>query len=275
MGLEANNYDIILSYVYHDRKNEPDWRLMANRRKTPVDVESIEPASCSVDLRLSILQQLPFFAGLSQANIQAINDQFHEYGYKPGETIYHSGDRAANLYVVAAGKIKLLRHTLSGQDVLLNILVPGDFFGSLTTLGDEVLPDTAQAQTAACVLAISAERFRALLRQYPSMAVAVLDITAARLQEAQETVRQLSAHPVEQRLAVTLLKLADKLGQPSDVGLLIQMPLSREDLAQMTGTSTETVSRIMSQFLKDGIIQSGRQWVAVRDRSQLEEIAQG
>jgi CRP-like cAMP-binding protein len=248
---------------------------MANRRKTPVDVESIEPASCSVDLRLSILQQLPFFAGLSQADIQAINEQFHEYGYKPGETIYHSGDRAANLYVVAAGKVKLLRHTLSGQDVLLNILVPGDFFGSLTTLGEEVLPDTAQAQTAACVLAISAERFRALLQQYASVAMAVLDITATRLQEAQETVRQLSAHPVEQRLAVTLLKLADKLGEPNDLGLLIQMPLSRDDLAQLIGSSTETVSRIMSQFQKERIIQSGRQWVAINNRLRLEQIAQG
>jgi len=247
---------------------------MANRRKTPVDIESIEPLSCSIDLRLSILQQVPFFVGLPLTDIRAINDQFHEYGYQPGDTIYYSGDRSVNLYVVAAGKVKLLRHTLSGQDVLLNILVPGEFFGSLTMLGDGVLPDSAQAQTAACILAITTERFRALLRQYASIAVAVLDITAIRLQEAQETVRQLSAHPVEQRLAATLLKLAEKLGEPNELGLLIQMPLSRDDLAQMTGSTTETVSRIMSQFQKEGLIQSGRQWVAVRDKPRLERIAQ-
>jgi len=220
------------------------------------------------------LKQLPFFAELTQSDIQAINQQFREYGYQPGETIYHSGDRAVNLYVVAAGKVKLLRHTLSGQDVLLDILVPGDFFGSLTTTSNEVLPDTAQAQTAACVLAITSEKFRDLLRQYAGVAVAVLDITATRLQEAQESVRQLSAYPVEQRLAVTLLKLVDKLGEPNELGLLIQMPLSREDLAQITGSTTETVSRIMSQFQKEGLIQSGRQWVAVSDRSRLEQIAQ-
>ena len=247
---------------------------MSSRRKTPVDIESIEPVSCSVDLRLSILKQLPFFAELTQADMQVINQQFREYGYQAGETIYHSGDRAANLYVVAAGKIKLLRHTPSGQDVLLDILAPGDFFGSLTTASNEVLPDTAQAQTAACVLAITSKQFRELLRQYAGVAVAVLDITAARLQEAQESVQQLSAYPVEQRLAVTLIKLVDKLGEPNELGLLIQMPLSREDLAQMIGSTTETVSRTMSQFQKEGLIQSGRQWVAVSDRSRLEQIAQ-
>lgn len=247
---------------------------MPARRRTPVQIEQVEPAACSVDLRLSILKQLPFFSGLTQSDIRAINQQFHEHGYLPGETIYHSGDRAANLYVVAAGKVKLLRHTLSGQDVLLEILAPGDFFGSMTTASNEILLDTAQAQTAACVLAITSEQFRELLRQYAGVAVAVLDITAARLQEAQESVRQLSAYPVEQRLAVTLLKLVDKLGEPNEVGLLIQMPLSREDLAQMIGSTTETVSRTLSQFQKEGLIQSGRQWVAVSDRSRLEEIAQ-
>jgi CRP-like cAMP-binding protein len=247
---------------------------MANRRKTPVEIESIEPSSCSVDLRLSILQQVPFFSGLSPADIRAVNEQFHEYGYQPGETIYHSGDKAGSLYIVAAGKVKLLRHTLSGQDVLLNILTPGEFFGSLTMLSDEVYPDTAQAQTTNCILAIDTEGFRSLLQRYANVAVAVLDITTTRLQEAQETVRQLSAYPVEQRLAVTLLKLIDKLGEPNEVGLLIQMPLSRDDLAQMVGSSTETVSRIMSQLQKDGVIQSGRQWVAVTDRSRLEQVAQ-
>jgi CRP-like cAMP-binding protein len=247
---------------------------MTGRRKSPVDIESIEPSSCSVDLRLSILQKVPFFAGLPPADIQTINEHFHEYGYQSGETIYYSGDTAANLYIVAAGKVKLMRHTLSGQDVLLSILTPGEFFGSLATLSNEVFPDTAQAQTTTCILAITAEGFRALLQQYAAVAVAVLDITTSRLQEAQETVRQLSAHPVEQRLAVTLLKLVDKLGELDEVGLLIQMPLSRGDLAQMTGSSTETISRIMSQFQKEGMIRSGRQWVAVTDKLRLEQVAQ-
>lgn len=246
---------------------------MSKRRKTPLEPEAIEPASCTVDRRLEILQQLPFFAGLSALDISSINRQFREYGYLPGETIYLSGDAGTHLYVVAAGKVKVLRHTVTGQDVLLDILMPGEFFGSLTPVVGDVYPDTAQAQTAACVLAIGSHAFRTILQDYPSTALAVLDLTTVRLQDAQETVRQLSAHPVEQRIAVTLLKLADKLGQVTDEGLLIQMPLSRDDLAQMTATTTETASRIMSHFQREGLVRSGRQWVAISDRSRLESIA--
>jgi CRP/FNR family transcriptional regulator, nitrogen oxide reductase regulator len=246
---------------------------MSNRRKSPLHIETVEPEACSVDLRLSILQQVPFFAGLSPAEIGAINKQFREYGFQPGETIYFSGETAVRLYVVASGRVKLLRHSASGQDVLLDILQPGDYFGSLTLLAGDVYPDTAQAQTAVCVLSIQSENFRALLQQYPQAALAVLDITARRLQESQETVRRLSVESVEQRLAAVLLKLADKLGEATAEGLLIQMPLSRDDLAQMAGTTTETASRTMSQFQKDGLVRSGRQWIAITNKSGLELIA--
>jgi CRP/FNR family transcriptional regulator, nitrogen oxide reductase regulator len=246
---------------------------MSSRRKTPLEIEEIEPAACTVDLRLQILQQLPFFASLAPAGIAAVNEQFRDRGYRPGETIYHSGDAGTHLFVVAAGKVKLLRHTVTGQDVLLEILVPGEFFGSLAPVAGDIYPETAQAQTAVCVLTIGSDAFRDILQAWPAAAMSVLDLTAARLQEAQETVRQLSAYPVEQRIAVTLLKLADKLGEQAEVGYLIQMPLSRDDLAQMTGTTMESASRVMSQFQKEGLVRSGRQWIAITNRSRLETIA--
>lgn len=246
---------------------------MSIRRKTPVEIETVEPAACSVELRSSILHQTPFFQGLSPAKIAAVNEQFREFGYQPGASIYLSGEKAANLYVVASGQVKLLRHSMSGQDVLLDILQSGDYFGSLTALADDVYPETAVAQTAGCVLAIRVEAFRALLQQYPSAALAVLDVTAKRLHDTQETVRRLSVNSVEQRIAAVLLKLADKLGEITDEGILIQMALSRDDLAQMSGTTTETASRIISQFQKAGLVHSGRQWLALTDKAGLQAIA--
>jgi CRP-like cAMP-binding protein len=188
--------------------------------------------------------------------------------------IYLTGDPAKRLYVVAAGKVKLLRHTLKGKDVLLDILQPGEFFGSLAALGDDEYTETAQAQTDSCVLGVDSDSFRKILDLHPQVALKVLDTLAERLKSAQEMVRQLSAHSVERRIAYTLLKLGEKLGQEEEVGLLIQVPLSREDLAQMTGTSPETASRVLSQFQKDSLIESGRQWVSITDREALEAIAQ-
>ncbi len=246
---------------------------MTTRRKTPVQVETVEPATCSVGLRLSILQKVPFFHVLTADEIGIVNEQFREFSFQPGKAIYFSGEQAAKLYVVAAGQVKLLRHSLSGQDVLLDVLQPGDYFGSFSPLADERYPDTAQAHTAVCVLSINAKAFHTLLNQYPSVALRVLDITARRLRETQEIVRQLSTDSVGQRIAAVLLKLAEKLGEVSNEIVLIQMPLSRVDLAQMTGTTTESASRIVSQFQKEGLIRTGRQWIAITDRTRLEKIA--
>jgi CRP-like cAMP-binding protein len=245
---------------------------MTDRRKSPLAPVNIEPESCSLEARLAILAQVPFFAGLAPAEITRINARFREQGFEPGEVIYAAGDLAARLYVLAAGKVKLVRHTLSGKDVLLDLLTPGEFFGSLSALGDESYPDTAQAQTTACVLGIGADDFRAILDAFPPVALRVLDVMASRLQEAHERIRQLSAHSVERRIAYTLLRLAGKFGQAGQAGTLIQVPLSRDDLAEMAGTTTETASRVMSQFQKEGWIESGRQWVAITGREGLAAL---
>lgn len=229
---------------------------------------------CSVGLRLQILSRVPFFAGLKHDDLEQINRLFHENGYSPEQTICFAGDPAEHLYVVADGRVKLMRHSLSGKNVLLDMLTPGEFFGSLSTLGDDVYPDTAEAQTQTCVLVINADDFRRILEKHPQVALKVVDIMAVRLRTAHERVRQLTALSVEGRIANLLLILSKKFGKSSDVGRLIQSPLTRGDLAAMTGTTTETTSRVMSQFQKDGLIQTGRKWVSIIDQQALERIAE-
>lgn len=247
---------------------------MSDRRKSPLDSESVEPHMCSPQMRLDILSQVPFFKPLKQDKVAAINRLFRERGYLPGETIYFAGDPAEHLFVLADGKVKLLRHNWTGKDVLLDLLTPGEFFGSLSSLGDDAYAETAQAQTPVCALTIQAEDFRSILDRHPAAALAVLDLVSERLRAAHETIRQLSAHSVEQRIAQTLLKLGEKLGEQQEIGLLIQVPLSRDDLAQMTGTTPETASRVMSRFQKEGLIESGREWVAITDWEALTALAE-
>ena len=110
---------------------------MANRRSVPQIVESISPASCTVDHRLEVLRGLPFFHDLSHERLEEINRQFRSYDVEAGATIYMSGDRTERLYVVAHGRVKLLRHSASGEDTVLDILATGEMFGTLAALGDE------------------------------------------------------------------------------------------------------------------------------------------
>ena len=222
-----------------------------------------------------MLHRVPFFRPLSHAEITDVNRSFRARSVQPGEVIYAAGAPAEHhLFVIAIGKVKLVRHTLGGQDVLLDILSGGDLFGSLAVLGDAHYPDTAQAQTACCVLAVSASDFRAILHNHPVAAIGALEFVAARLQEAHESVSRLSSATAEARIAAILIKLAQKLGHEQDGAVLIQMPLSRQDIAEMTGTTVETASRVMSQFRKDGLIDSGRQWVSLTNPDALAQIAE-
>lgn len=245
---------------------------MPRRRKSPVQIETTEPHLCDPSLRLRILRSVPFFQDVSDEQLAEINTQFREQGYEPGEFIYFAGDPATRLLVLAEGRVRLLRDTPQGKQIMLDLLVPGETLGELTGREDQLYPDTAQAVTPVCALAISVENLRKLLAQYPSVALRVLDTVHQRLLEAQETIRQISAQTAEQRVAYLLLKLAGKLGQQQEVGLLIQTPLTRDDIAEMVAITPETASRVISSFEKQGWIETGRQWIALANLPALQEL---
>src|SRR5690625_7385301 len=111
----------------------------------------------------------------------------------------------------------------------------------------------AISQSPCCSLTISGEDVDALLEEYPSIALKVLHSLADKLDEARETIRQLALVPSESRIALTLLRLAERVGEPAADGILIQAPLSQQDLAAMVGTTQETVSRTMAGFRRRGL----------------------
>lgn len=227
---------------------------------------------CSPSLRLAILRRVPLFAALDDRALALVDRHFHERGYSAGETVYYTGDPATTIYVVAVGKVKLLRQG-PRQDVVLDFLAPGELFGSLPVMGDRTYPDSAQAQTDCCLLEVLADDFLAILDAHPSVTRALLSVVSERLLAAQATIGQLSAYPVESRVAATLLALARRFGATEQGVERIQLPLTRQNLADMTGATVETVSRVMSQLRKQGLIRSGRGWVALLDRERLAALA--
>jgi CRP/FNR family transcriptional regulator, nitrogen oxide reductase regulator len=243
------------------------------RRKSPVRVETTEVHLCSRELRLEILAALPFFQGLPHAALEAINQSFVEKGFDAGAYIYFAGDPGQQLYVVAQGRVRLLRANAAGRQVMLDLLAPGDFFGALPGQKAEYL-DTAHAQTPLCLLTISGDDFRAVLKAHPSVTLQVLDAVTRRLQAAHHTIQLLSVETAEKRIAHILLTLAARLGEPKPEGMLIQTPLTRDDLAEMAGVTPETASRVVSQFQKAGWIASGRQWMALKDSGALQALVE-
>lgn len=246
---------------------------MAKRKRSPLEIETTEAHLCSISLRLKILGKVPFFRDLTASEHEWINSLLHEKDFHTDEVICLSGDAAEQLFIIADGKVKLLQHSLEGKEILLDLLTPGEFFGAFSGLGNDVYPETAQAHTNCCILVIGRETFQHVLQRYPAVALKLIDIMAGRLRTANERVHQLSALSIEARIASILLMLADKFGERMGNELLLQVPLSREDLAGMSGATTESASRVMSRLQKDGLIRSGRKWVAVIDREGLEALA--
>jgi CRP-like cAMP-binding protein len=243
-----------------------------SRPKSPVRREWIDPVICSLDYRLRIIGRLPFFRHLSREAIAEINRLFEDRDVTAEHAVYFEGDPGENLYLVATGKIKLMRHASSGREVLLDILQAGEYFGQLSITSQQSYSETAIAQTNCCILQISAQNFEKVLNRYPDVTLKVLKAVGKRLEESQEIIKQLSVYSVEQRIAATLLRIAGKLGEQKQTRTLIQIPFSRQDLAAMTGMTVETVSRVMSRFSTEGLISTGRKWVAVNDLDGLEQL---
>lgn len=247
---------------------------MRERRRLPLTEWSAAPHMCPRPVRLEVLRNMPLFAELTTAEIIGMEPQIHARGYRAGEFFYRHGENAASLFVVALGTTKLIRPSSHGQDVVLNILGPGEGCGTLGILGQPVYPDSAVALTDSCALEISAGVFKDAMERHPRLALTVLDEVLHRFEQSQETIRGLSVDNVRQRVAAALLVLADKLGDPQAGTIALRLPLTRTDLAALTGMTPETVSRVMSSLRDDGIVDTGRRWTTVLDRSRLAAAAE-
>ena len=177
--------------------------------------------------------------------------------------------------VVATGAVKTTRLAADGRESLIDLLTPGDFFGALPALGQKHYADSATTLTPACLLGLDASEYDAVMHEIPQVAVATLKGVAHRLTQSQQAIHMLAGAPLEQRLAAILLVLAGKVGKPWNGATLLDVPLAREDLAAMAGAATESVSRLLSQWQREGAIEAGRRWVAVADAARLRQLRDG
>jgi CRP/FNR family transcriptional regulator, nitrogen oxide reductase regulator len=193
--------------------------------------------------------------------------------YAKGETIFAEGDAAEAFITIAQGRAKVFKMTPAGKDVILEIFGTGDPLGALAVYESRPYPASAVALEDTLCLLIRKEDFYSLLEAHPSLVRSLLSGMTRRLVELTNRLAELSGGRVEPRFARLFLKLADQMGQPGPEGVLIPLPLARQELADLTGTTIETCIRIMSRWGKDGIVRTGKDGFVVLDRGALEGIA--
>jgi CRP/FNR family transcriptional regulator, nitrogen oxide reductase regulator len=224
--------------------------------------------------RRDILMALPVFAGLSERDWEKIADLFSERQYQKDDYIFLEGEAPEALYVVRSGKVKVLRHSTDGKDVVLRVAGPGHMLGTVAVFDGSGYPGTAQVIEECSILVIARNDCLTLVNRYPVFALAVIHDLGGRLRSSAEQIRSLAVERVEQRIARVLLKLAETAGSDLPEGRVIEMPLTRQDVADMTGTTVETAIRVMSKLRRAGLIRTRRGKVVLVDTDALLEIAE-
>ena len=232
-------------------------------------------SAMAIGERAAALRSNPVFAGLPARELDALAGSCREDSYRAREFVFLEGDPARWLCVVRSGRVKIVRHSRTGKDVVLEVLGPGEVFGGVAVIEKRPYPAAAQAMEPTSVLKIPAETLIPATERHPAIIKEMALMMGRRLRAAHDSVKSLSVDPVEARLAAALLRLADRDGTRTKGGLALPFHLTRQSLADMTGTTVETAIRIMSRWLKDRLVidEGGR--LVIIDRTALGEIAAG
>lgn len=225
--------------------------------------------------KLKVLRTVPLFSALPERDWLSVAHMLGERCYDQDEYIFFEGDPPEALYVVWAGRVKLLRHSREGRDVVLDVIGPNRLLGEMSVFEGAPYDSTAQAMEPTAVISIARHDFLSLLRRFPRLSLAVIAELGRRLRSASDLVHSLAVERVAQRIARMLLKMADAAGVPApEGGTLIDVTLTRQDVADMAGTTVETTIRTMSRFRRKGIIATKRGRVIILDRDRLEALAE-
>lgn len=219
------------------------------------------------------LKQSILFRGMDDESLREVVRAGSLRRVRDGASYFHQGDPATVLYVLVEGRVKFTQLTAEGHQVIVRVSGPGEMFGAVAALGDAVHPASAEAHTDCAALGWKSDVISGLMERFPGLALNTVRFLAGRVKEFQDRYRELATERVERRVAHGILRLAEQIGRQMADGILIDLTLSRQDIAEMTGTTIFTVSRILSGWEAQGIIESGRERVLLRNQAALTAIA--
>jgi CRP-like cAMP-binding protein len=223
----------------------------------------------------SLVADLPMFAGLEDSDLEAILKEAQSVRYPKGSSVFQQDDEAHSFFILLHGHLRVMKVTPDGQQVVVRFVTAGEMFGIAMAMGRKTYPATAVAVVDSVALVWPAAAWPRLVAKHPSLAVNTIQTVGNRLQDAHTRVIEMSTEQVERRVAHALLRLVQQAGRKGENGIQIDFPISRQDVAEMTATTLHTVSRILSAWEDQGLVESGRQKISIRNPHKLFLIAEG
>jgi CRP/FNR family transcriptional regulator, cyclic AMP receptor protein len=227
------------------------------------------------ELKAGLLREVDLFAGLSGRQLAEISRTLPMNTCRIGGLVTSPDDDDERLYVVKRGRVRLYRLTPDGRQLTLDILDKGRVVGRMSWLGQELNDVYAEAVEDSLICSFTPPELQRLIDQFPSVGVNIIRYLSDRLAVSEREREVMAFHSVEQRLAARLLELVDRFGQPTERGTVIDARLTQQELADMIGTSRETLATTVSSLRQRGVLEMQNQRVEVLDTDRLTDLAEG
>jgi CRP/FNR family transcriptional regulator len=224
-------------------------------------------------IKLDMLKHIHLFEGLGEEELKEAIKYMQVKEFRRNEYIFFEEEAEPGIYILIEGLIKLLKETQDARIVIVRLVYPGDVFGWIEW-GKKAPKNTytAKSMTESKALYISNKDFINLAIKHPAVAIKMTCEATANLIQTYETIKSIAGGKVEERIAKVLLEIADRIGKRYDDTIIIEAPLTRLDIAEMTGTTVETTIRVMSKWKKQGIINTERGYIEIIKRRELEKL---
>lgn len=225
--------------------------------------------------KLSLLKNIPIFFGITEETLKSIANISIERSYGKGEFIILQDTEVNGLYILISGRLKISRISEDGRVKVLALLLPGDIIGEMSLIDNQLASATVEAMEDSLLLLIRREDFQSILLKYPSVTLEIAKILSKRLREADKDIEELAFYSVKNRLIETLLKFAQKHGEKTPSGLKISIRITHQELADIVGSSRETVTRIMNVLERNNLIADEGGYIVLKDVSRIRRYLIG
>ena len=224
-------------------------------------------------LNRSLIAGLPPFAGLDERDLDAVLARARSSRFPKDSEVFSQGEDASSFFLLLSGHIRVVRTSPEGHQVIARYINEGELLGIAVAMGRTTYPASAVAAVDCVVLTWPNTAWPEIQARAPAFGASAYQTIGARLQESQAQVMEMSTQQVEQRIAHALLRIVSQSGNKTPEGIEIDFPITRRDIAEMTGTTLHTVSRLLSAWEDEGIVKGSRQKVVVSDPHGLMLVA--
>jgi len=228
-----------------------------------------------MEIDRTIVQSFPLFSRLCEKDLDSLLSCAVLRRVAQGDTVFKQGESAQSFFLLLNGRVKIMPVSMDGHQFIMRLVNPGEVFGFVKAILRSEYPATAQTATEVLLLGWTIDAWTNFVERHAHLNLNAMQIAGQRLGEAQLRIREMSTQFVKRRLANVVLRLAQQAGRNEGDGILIDFPISRKDIAEMTGTTLHNVSRILSSWEARGVVTNGREKLIVRDMIRLSALANG